>query len=153
MADVKHYGFGDEVNPEDAERKSVVIPAGRAFFSVLKVAKVRKPFGKFGTCNIAVVTLMCTTEEGTGQAEIECNLPLVDTLLWKYLGFFAAIGQRKSGDKGLFKPDWTKVEGSDGICEIEVRPVERKDKTTYEVNDVKAFIPADAPAEDNLAFN
>ncbi len=158
--DTGAYGWNDEVDPTN--RDFLLLPEGEAFFTVVKMARTRKEYGKFGTINVAVLTLMCSTavEGGEGSVEIKVQLGLHHDLDWKITQFFTALGQRKHGDEGKFVPNWAAVVDEVGRCRIEHRKFARKgDKDgekTGVANDIVEFLAPETEAapkqEDNLRF-
>ena len=155
MATENNGGFGwdDKIDPTEKER--VLLPKGPAMFAVTKLERTRGNFSDCGTVNIAKVTLQATSlaEGAPAEAEeITVNLPLVPKMKWKIVQFFTAIGQRKHGDAGEFQPNWSKVEGEMGRCEVDHRDWVKKDKTTIKVNDVKTFLAPEEQADENLKF-
>ena len=135
-----------------------LLPEGPAFFTVTKLKRERKEYGKFGTINVAVLTLMCMTESGDSQtAEVQVQLGLHTDLSWKITQFFTSIGQRKHGDSGKFVPNWAAVENAEGRCKIAHRKFAKKadaqGEKTGVANEVAEFLdPAEEPT-DNLKFD
>lgn len=147
----KGFGWDDEIDPTQSTR--VLLPAGPAIFNVMELKRERKEFGKYGTQNVAVVTLMVSTmEPGFDSQEITVQLPLVNELKWKLTNFFTAIGQRKHGDEGKFVPNWATVVGATGQCVLEHRTYKNKKDNEVTIADVKEFTAPDAPADGNLKF-
>ena len=137
--------------------KSNLLPEGEAIFTVVKLDRTRKDFGKFGTINVAVVKLMASTlvEGSDAAAEITVQLGLHHDLDWKITQFFTALGQRKHGDEGNFVPSWGKIVGQTGRCKITHRTYAKKDDKdgakTGVANEIAEFLaPEEAP--DNLKF-
>lgn len=160
------FGWDDKIDPQQAERK--LLPEGEAIFTVLKLERQRKEFGKYGVQNVAVVTLLVASlvagSEGQ-EDELQVQLPLVVDLKWKLVQFCTAIGQRKHGETALFAPNYAKMEGEMGRCLIEHRPYiskkerkaaedEKREPRPFMVADIAKFLaPADAAdATDNLNF-
>lgn len=155
MADqVKTGGFGwdDEVDSE-ASANQPLLPVGPALFVVIKFERKREEFGKFGILNIAHVTMSVATksDESIPPVVIDKKLGLHTDLQWKITEFFTSIGQRKHGDKGKFVPDWSKVDGSSGLCETAHREVTSKKGTKYTVNDITKFLSGDEVVTDGQA--
>lgn len=151
------FGWDSKIDPADAEKKYPLLPEGPAMFSVLKLERKRKEMGDMGMQNVAVVTVALTTfvedydkEQFAEKAEVEVNLILVKSLLWKLLQFFVSIGQRKHGDEGIFVPNWAKIEGECGRCTIGHRKGKKSDKVFI---DIKEFLaPDDAKEDGGLSF-
>lgn len=153
------YGWNDEVDTTSTGEREL-LPEGEACFSVVKLERARKEYGKFGTINVAVLTLACSTmvEGSDAKAEIKVQLGLHHDLDWKITQFFTSIGQRKHGDEGKFVPNWAQVESSLGRCRIEHRKFAKKSDKPGEktgiTNEIVEFLApeADKPEEDNLRF-
>jgi len=151
------FGWDSKINPADAEKKYPLLPEGPAMFTVLKLERKRKEIGEMGMQNVAVVTVALNTlvdeydkEQFAEKTEVEINLILVKSLLWKLLQFFVSIGQRKHGDEGIFVPNWAKIEGEFGRCTIGHRKGKKNDKMFI---DIKEFLaPDEAKEDDSLSF-
>lgn len=141
------FDWNDEVDPKEAPKP--LLPEGTAMFTVLSVKRAREQFGKVekggGVQNVAKIKMLVVSDVDASEAEIEENIWLVLNLKWKFVAFFTALGQRKHGDEGPFVPDWSKVEGATGRCEINYRQYTNKDKEIVTVNNIKAFL---APEDD-----
>lgn len=134
--------WSDPVSDGDA-----LLPVGPATFEVLKLDRDQREFGKCGLVNVADLTLICTSEGDGTAGNVRISLPLHRSMQWKIFQFFTSIGQRKHGEEGPFKPNWGKVMGATGRCEIKHR--DGKNGRTY--NDVDKFLdPADE--DDNLTI-
>lgn len=141
MTDEKEYGFEDAMPPIQEKK---ILPVGDAEFEVLKFERARKPMGKLGTINTGVVTLLVRSLVDPDCTEkLEENLPLAPSMAWKVYQFFASIGQYKHGDVEAgkpFTPNWAKVEGATGLCTIQHREWERKDKTKAMSPQIGAYL-------------
>lgn len=139
------FDWGDSVDPKEAPKP--LLPEGPAMFTVLSVKRAREQFGKVdkggGVQNVAKIKMLVVSDVDKSEAEIEENIWLVLNLKWKFIAFFTAIGQRKHGDEGPFVPDWTKVEGAMGRCEINHRSYTNNKNETVTVNNIKAFVAAE----------
>lgn len=112
----EHFGFGDA--PEGSEDQFPLLPEGEAFFTIKSVKKERGNMGKFGECNIAVVEMQITTQDGQ-KGIIFVNLILVKDMIWRILQLATATGLRKHGDSGKVDPSWWAKwakGGMDGRC-------------------------------------
>jgi len=131
------------IDPTQKDREYVLLPKGKAFFSIVKLDKERKQFGKFGVIPVAVVHLKVTSAEDGAPDEtgdIALNLGLHSDLAWKITEFFTELGQRKHGDKGKFVADWNKIIGESGKCILSVRDmIAKKSQKKYQVNDIAKF--------------
>lgn len=125
-------GWDDEIEPGDGW---TVLPEGLAQFEVLKFEKARKEKGKLGTVNVAVLKMLFKHLE-TGETDTkDVELPLHRKLQFRLYQFFTAIGQRKHGDEGPFAPNWGRVVGELGYCQIKHRTwtgQDGKERTDYE---------------------
>lgn len=131
-----------EIDPTAERADRVLLPEGAARFIVNSLKRTRKEFGKFGTINVAELKLLAVPmgDDKSEPAEIQESLGLHADLQWKITEFFTAIGQRNHGAKGKFAPNWAKVDGAAGFCEIAHREVTSKKGTKYKVNSVKKYI-------------
>ncbi|NCC51354.1 MAG: DUF669 domain-containing protein [Spartobacteria bacterium] len=144
MSENEAFGWDDEVEEGSG---FVLLPEGPARFTVTKFERARKAMGKLGTCNVAMLTLECTSEDTGDKATVTCNLPLHRVVQFKIFQFFTAIGQRKHGD-GAFVPNWAEVPGASGRCEISTREWVGKDGAKKESNDVSKFLEGPSAAGD-----
>ena len=147
------YGWEDQIDTQRTGDR-VLLPEGEAMFTVLKLKRLRKEFGSFGTINVAVLTLLCRSGDGDAQteAQTEVQLGLHHDLDWKITQFFTSIGARKNGDTGTFAPNWATVQGAVGRCMLKHRTFARKTdaegQKTGVANEVEKFLP---PYESPLA--
>jgi len=153
------YDWDEEVDATSTGGGFKLLPEGPATFFVLDLKRTRKSFGKFGTINVAELTLVCNSEEDeNAQADINVQLGLHHDLDWKITQFFTAIGQRNHGDAERFVPNWDRVEGSTGKCVVKNRKYKKKSDADGEMtgvsNEITEFIAPEGsePAEDNLRF-
>lgn len=147
-------GWDDEIEPGDGFQ---VLPEGLAQFEVLKFDRSRREMGKLGMINVAILRLMLTSSESGETATREVKLPLHRKVQFKLYQFFTAIGQRKHGQDGPFAPDWTKVVGSTGFCEIKHRRWTGKDGKERIDDEPEKFLSEEeaagaTPGGDNLKF-
>jgi hypothetical protein len=159
MANDKKFGFNDGVDPKDGER--IMLPKGLASFAVIKIAKKHETFNGIEGVDVAYLDLEVSPlaeEHSHLTAEIQVKLPMLYDWLWKYLAFFSSIGQRKHGDKGMFKADWKAAESGTGTCLVGPRSyVSKKEKAAAEaekrqprpmiLNDVEKFLSPDEVIE------
>lgn len=146
-------GFGWDDPVDATEKPRVILPEGSARFDVISMKRSRGECGKYGTQNVALVNMMVVSDVDGTEAEIEEKIWLVQSLKWKLLQFFTAIGQRSHGDKGNFVPDWSKVVGSGGACMIKHREFEKRDKTKAITHNIDSFVvPESAPEGSGFAF-
>ena len=140
------YGWTDSIDTQRTGDR-VLLPEGEAVFTVLKLNRVRKEYGKFGTINVAVLSLLCRGGDADAQveAQVEVQLGLHHDLDWKITHFFTSIGARKHGDTGNFAPNWAAVQGAVGRCFIKHRNFARKTdpegQKTGVANEIEKFLP------------
>jgi hypothetical protein len=119
-------GWDAPIDPTKTGGKFGVLPEGDAVAIVTKLERKRQEFGKFGTINVAVLTIGLRSDVDESETEIQLYLGLHSDLAWKITAFFTALGQRRHGDSGLFCPDWTKVEGDTFACAVKQRKFHKK---------------------------
>ena len=149
------YGWGDAIDPKEATQTAQLLPECEAVFSVEKLDRQRKEYGKFGLCNVAVLTLLAqdAAADNGPQVEITVQLPLVASMRWKVLAFAVAIGQRKHGDEGLFTPNWAAMVGRTGMAKVGVREYTDRHGVKRKANEILEFLPPATEAEaDNFRF-
>ena len=135
------FGWGDTVDvPESGH---VLLPEGKAFFSVTKLERQRKEFGSFGTINVAVMSFTCFAKDGDGEADVTVQFGLVRSLGWKILQLATACGFRKPGDGNEIDPRWWgKFVGAEGVCQIAHRYYTgKKDGKERKANEIAEFLP------------
>ena len=143
-----HEGFNWTDTVEVPETGFELLPEGLAVFQITKLDRQRKEFGKFGVCNVAVVTFLCSPVAGEGSAEVQSQFALVKTLGWKIVKLATACGLRRSGDCSEIDPRWWgQFEGATGRCEIGRRTFTDKKNRERKVNDIVDFLPMDPEAE------
>jgi hypothetical protein len=152
MADKEEMGWNSEVDADANRPERTLLPEGPVKFVVLAFKRARKEYGKFGTINVAEVTLGVVTLSGDEPpAEVIVNLGLHADLQWKITEFFTAIGQRAHGDKGKFVPRWDQVDGAAGYAINKHRELtSKKSNEKYKVNDLAKFI-TEAEAKEEAA--
>ena len=102
----KHEGFGWNDQVEVPESGFELLPEGPAVFQITKLERQRKEYGKFGVCNVAVMTFLCSPLEGDGSAEVQSQFALVKPLGWKIVKLATACGFRAQGDGNEVDPRW-----------------------------------------------
>jgi hypothetical protein len=134
------FGWGDTVDvPESGH---VLLPEGRAFFSVTKLERQRKEFGSFGTINVAVMSFTCFAKDGDGEADVQVQFGLVRSLGWKILQLATACGFRKPGDGNEIDPRWWgEFVGAEGSCTIAHRGYATRKGEKRTANDIAEFLP------------
>lgn len=156
MSDHDNDGFGWNDKVAVPESGFELLPEGPAVFQIVKIERQRKEFGKFGTCNVAVMTFLCSPEAGEGSAELQSQFALVTPLGWKIVQLATACGFRKHGDSSEIDPRWwAQFDGATGRCEIGHRKFTRKrDGKEKTANEIVRFLEpeADKPDMNNLPF-
>ncbi len=149
MTDTTHEGFGWNDTVEVPESGFELLPEGPAVFQITKLERQRKEFGKFGVCNVAVMTFLCSPLEGEGSAEVQSQFALAKPLGWKIMKLATACGLRTHDDVNEIDPRWwAQFEGATGRCEIGYRTFTgKKDGKERKVNEITDFIPQDPAAE------
>ena len=132
-----------------------VLPPGEYDFTVVKLERGRhEGSAKLPPCNKATVFLKFNGCEH-GETTLRHNLFLHSKCDGLLCQFFAGIGQRRHGEP--LRMDWSRVVGSRGRAELEVRSYTKKGETKLrEINDINRFFdpptasgftpPAPAPA-------
>ena len=142
MADNGAFGWGDEVEVKEGGAYTL-LPEGEALFTVTKLARQRKEFGKFGVCNVAIITCLCTPVEGDGEAEIDSQIALHQELGWKIMQLATACGFRKHGEGNKIDPRWWAMleAGGSGRCMIKHRTFpSKRDGKDVTVNEIAEFL-------------
>jgi hypothetical protein len=145
MSDTTHDGFGWNDRVDVPESGFELLPEGPAVFQITKVERQRKEFGKFGTCNVAVITFLCSPLDGEGSSEVQSQFALVKALGWKIVKLATACGFRKSGDGNEIDPRWWgHFDGATGRCEIGHRTYTgKKDGKERTANEITDFLAAE----------
>jgi hypothetical protein len=136
-------GWDSPIENDGAEKP--VLPKGTAKFRILKLEKKLKQTGQ-KKCPQADLTIELENEHGKTQCRDFIDLHTDSE--WKIAQLLRAIGQRKHGEKVV--PNWNKVEGATGLCEIDVRSFKLKSdppeeaKWTGRGNEITKYLdPAD----------
>jgi hypothetical protein len=145
MSDTTHDGFGWNDRVDVPESGFELLPEGPAVFQITKLERQRKEFGKFGTCNVAVITFLCSPLDGEGSSEVQSQFALVKALGWKIVKLATACGFRKSGDGNEIDPRWWgHFDGATGRCEIGHRTYTgKKDGKERTANEITDFLAAE----------
>ena len=134
--------LGYELNWDDEisqESEFEILPEGEYSFSISKMEKARYDGSeKMSACNVAVIYLKVTNEEGLSGNVIE-KLYLNSKAEWKLSQFFISIGQKKKGEP--FKPRWNEITGATGKLKLTVNKYTDKDGNSRENNRVDSFLP------------
>ena len=146
-----HEAFGWNDRVEVPETGFELLPKGPAVFQITGLERQRKEYGKFGVCNVAVMTFLCSPMEGEGSAEVQSQFALVKALGWKIVKLATACGFRKHGDSNEVDPRWWAMfGGATGRCEIGHRTYNgKKDGRARTVNEITDFLAAEGDEERN----
>ena len=145
MSEEKSYGWDDEI--EAPEQK--YLPEGIGTFEVLKLDRVRREIGSYGTLNIAKLSMIVKVGDETKTVTDE--LPLHEKFAWKLMRFFTAIGQRQHGDDSALKPNWANVEGQIGHVKVSHRTYSKKSGGTGKAEDYSYLAQGDKDLDDYMA--
>lgn len=135
---------GYELNWDDEIEQDgpdfVTLPAGDYRFEVVKFERGRhNGSAKLPPCNKAIVHLKIQGEEGI--AIIRHQLFLYSSCEGLLCAFFAAIGQRKHGQR--VKMDWSKVVGATGTAKVGIRSWTNDSGKEYTTNEILRFYDFD----------
>jgi hypothetical protein len=146
------FGWSDKVDVPESSFE--LLPEGEAMFEIVKLERQRKEFGKYGVCNVAVLSCMCASVDTDAKGEIQVQLPLVKQMGWKILQVATACGFRKNGDGSQVDPRWwAKFEGAGGRCTIGHRKYTgKKDGKEKTANEITEWLSADGAEQDGLNF-
>ncbi len=142
MANNDGYELGWDSEIEKDSEFSLV-PEDDYDFEVISYERGRhNGSDKLPPCNKAVVNIK--VNGSGGSTIIKHNLFLHTITEGMLCAFFAAIGQRKHGEK--LKMNWNSVPGSTGRCRVYVDKWANDDGKEFESNKVKKFYdPEDKP--------
>jgi hypothetical protein len=139
MADGYALGWDSPVE-HDGESYAILPEGTRGTFTVLALEK--KTSQKLD-CPMALLKLQFSSD--AGKTVLLENLVLHSTCEWKICEFFRAIGQRKHGEK--LKPNWNKVIGATGKCELTVETYKNKNGEEKKKNGISSFLDPEAETE------
>jgi hypothetical protein len=138
--------WDDEIGAELPE--FMLLPEGTYRYQVVGVERGRfEGSAKMGACPKLTVKCRIIDEEGN-MASLEKALFLHTKCEGFLSAFLTSIGQRKKGEK--FTPNWSKIVGSGGLCQVGLRTWTGKDGSEKTSNEIKEFLP---PADDFPAGN
>jgi len=139
MSDKDEFGWDDDVPVPESGFK--LLPEGEAFFVIEKLDRQKKAFGKFGTINVAVMTMRCSVGEDEGEATIDVQFALVKSMGWKIVQLATAVGLRKHGDPSAVNKEWWGAfVGLGGKCLISHRKYVGRDGVEKTSNDITRFL-------------
>jgi hypothetical protein len=145
MAENNGYELDWDAQIENDSPDFVILPEGDYDFEVIDFERGRHAGSdKLPPCNKAIVHIKVQGAEGISV--IRHQLFLHSITEGMLCAFFAAIGQRKKGEK--ITMNWPKVPGSQGRCRVGIRKYEGKD-----YNEIKKFYePQEGPADPKKGF-
>jgi hypothetical protein len=105
---------------EKSDKPMNLFPEGICGFTVIKLDRLREDVKNkgvsIGPCAIARLTLDVTHVSTEETGNLEYDLVLETSRMFRVWEFFTAIGQRKHGDtQTKFAPNWAKVVGATGL--------------------------------------
>ena len=132
----RELGWDDEIEKDGSD--FMLLPEGDYDFTVESFERGRHNGSeKLPPCNKAILKIRIDTDEGT--ALITHNLFLHTRTEGMISAFFAAIGQKKKGER--MKMNWNAVPGSKGRCRVGIHEWKNADGETRKSNDIKRFYP------------
>lgn len=138
------YEIGWDAAIENDSPDFVTLPNGDYDFKVVKFERGRHAGSdKLPPCNKATVHLEIESPEGV--AIIRHNLYLHSITEGLLCAFFAAVGQRKHGER--ITMDWNAVVGATGRARIGTRKWTGDDGVERTNNEVKKFLDAGETAQ------
>lgn len=136
--DGRELGWDDQIENDGPE--FVTLPEGDYGFVVTNFERARHAGSdKLPPCNKAIVYLKIEGSEGV--TTIKHQLFLHSNTEGLLCAFFAAIGQRKKGEKATM--NWNAVVGSKGRAKIGIRTWKNDEGREYTANEVKKFYESD----------
>lgn len=129
-------GWDDEISEESS---FVLLEKGRYPFTVTGFERKRFPgSAKMCACNQVALKL------SINGVTVEDNLFLNKKTEWTLSQFFVCIGQKQPGVP--FRPDWNRIVGATGVCEVGVRTWTGNDGVQRQGNEIKEYCAPDAAA-------
>lgn len=135
----KVLGWDDSIS-NDSQGDFEVAEPGQYAFEVVNLTRARhqaQAGGKLPDCPKAIITVRIYTKDGD-KVDIKHNLFLHSRCEGMLCAFFRAVGQRKHGE--VLRPDWSRVIGSRGRCNIGVREYTGTDGQKHKANEVRSFL-------------
>ncbi len=144
MSDTGHEISWDGVIENDSP-EFVILPEGDYSFEVAKIERARHSGSeKLPACGKATVHIKVEGEEGV--AIIKHNLFLHSVTEGMLCAFFAAIGQRRKGQKATM--DWSRVVGSKGMAKVGIKKWTNDEGREIVTNEIKKFYDPEAPTKE-----
>lgn len=130
----RELSWNDEIRRDNND--FVLLPEGDYDFVVQSFERGRHNGSpKLPPCNKAILKIRIDTDEGS--ALITHNLFLHTITEGMLSSFFAAIGQKKKGEKMIM--NWNTVPGANGRCKVGIHDDPNDSKKKY--NDIRKFYP------------
>lgn len=130
----RELGWDDSIEKDGND--FIVVPEGDYDFEVISYERGRhNGSDKLPPCNKAVVKIKVETEAG---ATIISHQLFLHTITEGMLSsFFAAIGQKKKGERMTM--NWNLVPGSKGRAKVAIRTWKDNDGNDRQSNEIKSF--------------
>lgn len=142
----RELSWDEEIQKESTE--FVILPEGDCDFMVTSFERGRFTPGeksKLPPCPMAILNIRLQGDGGAATVT-QHRLYLHSSTEGLLCAFFAAIGQRKHGEKVAM--NWNAVTGATGRCKVGIRNWTGKDGEPRTSNEIKKFYdPGDAPNE------
>lgn len=133
----RELDWNDTIEKDGGE--FILLPKGDYPFVVKSFERARYAGGeKLTPCNKAVLSIEIQSPDGAAVT-LTHNLYLHTKTEGLISAFFAAIGQKKKGDK--LQMNWNAVVGSTGKAKVDIRNWTGKDGKEYQSNEIKSFYP------------
>lgn len=139
--EMKTFDWDDFIEDDGEERSFITLEEGDYDFEVYKFERgyyTAKPGGKLPNCNMAIMTLKVSGDDG--DAYVSDRFYLTESTEWRISAFFRSIGMKKHGEKLRMK--WDDAVGCTGRAHFTKDPGNNPD--VY-FNNVKYYI--DPPAQ------
>ncbi len=138
MDNGRELSWDDQIENDSPD--FVTLPEGDYEFVVTEFERARHPGSeKLPPCNKAIVHLRIQGPEGVST--IRHNLFLHSITEGMLCSFFAAIGQRKKGEKVTM--NWNAVVGAKGKAKIGIRKWKNDEGREFVSNEVRRFFESD----------
>lgn len=146
MSDVRVFDWDDVIEYDGDERSFVTLEEGDYDFEVIKFERghyTPSPEAKTPACNMAVITLKISTDEG--DCLITDKFPMASTMEWKISAFFRSIGLKKHGEK--LRMEWQQALGCTGRAHV-IKVAGTQNDGVY-FNNIGRFIDPVAKAKES----
>ncbi len=141
MNNEREIGWNDVIENDGPE--FITLPEGDYDFVVTDFERARHNGSeKLPPCNKAVIHIKIDAPEGV--TTIKHNLFLHTKTEGMLCAFFAAIGQRKKGERATM--NWNTVVGSKGKCKVGIKTWKNEKGQEVVMNEIKRFYDPDSNA-------